>query len=310
MKKKFLIIIVLIFFNSNSLFAKSNITIALVINNQPITNIDILDEANYLVALNPSIQNLNKKEILSIAKESLIKEKIKEEELKKQFDLNANNKHIDNILKTIYSKLNLNNKEEFEKYLSNFNISLGSLIYKINIEARWNELIFKNYSHKFEINIEKIKENIKKQENKMVDVYLISEILFNVENKSDLKNVYNKIKTNIENNSFESAAKIYSLSNTAGNGGKVGWVNINNLSSTIVNEIKNLEINQISKPISIPGGYLLLRVEDKKKEKSETKNFDEELNKLVNDEKNRKLNQYSIIHFSKIKKNTDIIYEP
>ena len=302
MKKKIFIILIFCFF-SNNLFAQSKIVISLIINNQPITNIDILYEANYLTALNPSIQNLNKKEILSIAKESLIKEKIKEEELKKHL-------HVENILKTIYSNLNFNNKEQLESYLSQFNISLKDLIYKINIEARWNELIFKNYSNKFEIDYKKIKENLKNQENKMTDSYLVSEILFNVENKSDLKNIYDKIKTNIKNNGFESAARIYSLSNSASSGGKVGWVNINNISSTIAKEIKNLKIKQISKPISIPGGYLVLKIDDKKKEKTKLKNFDKELNKLVNEEKNRKLNQYSIIHYSKIKKNSEIIYEP
>ena len=309
MKKKIFIILIFCFF-SNNLFAQSKIVISLIINNQPITNIDILYEANYLTALNPGIQNLNKKEILSIAKESLIKEKIKEEELKKHFNLNEKNIHVENILKTIYLNLNFNNKEQLESYLSQFNISLKDLIYKINIEARWNELIFKNYSNKFEIDYKKIKENLKNQENKMTDSYLVSEILFNVENKSDLKNIYDKIKTNIKNNGFESAARIYSLSNSASSGGKVGWVNINNFSSTIAKEIKNLKIKQISKPISIPGGYLVLKIDDKKKEKTKLKNFDKELNKLVNEEKNRKLNQYSIIHYSKIKKNSEIIYEP
>ncbi len=309
MKKKIFIILIFCFF-SNNLFAQSKIVISLIINNQPITNIDILYEANYLTALNPSIQNLNKKEILSIAKESLIKEKIKEEELKKHFNLNEKNIHVENILKTIYLNLNFNNKEQLESYLSQFNISLKDLIYKINIEARWNELIFKNYSNKFEIDYKKIKENLKNQENKMTDSYLVSEILFNVENKSDLKNIYDKIKTNIKNNGFESAARIYSLSNSASSGGKIGWVNINNFSSTIAKEIKNLKIKQISKPISIPGGYLILKIDDKKKEKTKLKNLDKELNKLVNEEKNRKLNQYSIIHYSKIKKNSEIIYEP
>ena len=309
MKKKIFIILIFCFF-SNNLFAQSKIVISLIINNQPITNIDILYEANYLTALNPSIQNINKKEILSIAKESLIKEKIKEEELKKHFNLNEKNIHVENILKTIYSNLNFNNKEQLESYLSQFNISLKDLIYKINIEARWNELIFKNYSNKFEIDYKKIKENLKNQENKMTDSYLVSEILFNVENKSDLKNIYDKIKTNIKNNGFESAARIYSLSNSASSGGKIGWVNINNFSSTIAKEIKNLKIKQISKPISIPGGYLILKIDDKKKEKTKLKNLDKELNKLVNEEKNRKLNQYSIIHYSKIKKNSEIIYEP
>ena len=306
---KKLFIIVLLSLISNNLFASDKIIISLVINNEPITNLDILNEVNYLIALNTSIKNLDKKEILSIAKDSLIKEKVKELELTKHFDLNEENKYVDNILKNIFSNLNLNNKEELKEYLSKYKINLNDLVYKINIEARWNELIFKTYSNKIDINFKEMENKLKKQKKEMIDVYQISEILFNVEKKSDLKDAYNKIKTNIDNNGFQNTAKIYSLSNTASSGGKVGWVNKNNLSSSILNEIKNLKINQHSKPISIPGGYLILKIEDKKKEKPEIKNFEEELNKLIRLEKERKLNQFSIIHFSKVKKNTEIIYE-
>tara|TARA_Y100001970_G_scaffold54530_1_gene69154 strand:+ start:4637 stop:5566 length:930 start_codon:yes stop_codon:yes gene_type:complete len=306
---KKLFIIVLLSLISNNLFASDKIIISLVINNEPITNLDILNEVNYLIALNTSIKNLDKKEILSIAKDSLIKEKVKELELTKHFDLNEENKYVDNILKNIFSNLNLNNKEELKEYLSKYKINLNDLVYKINIEARWNELIFKTYSNKIDINFKEMENKLKKQKKEMIDVYQISEILFNVEKKSDLKDAYNKIKTNIDNNGFQNTAKIYSLSNTASSGGKVGWVNKNNLSSSILNEIKNLKINQHSKPISIPGGYLILKIEDKKKEKTEIKNFEEELNKLIRLEKERKLNQFSIIHFSKVKKNTEIIYE-
>ncbi len=108
---KKLFIIVLLSLISNNLFASDKIIISLVINNEPITNLDILNEVNYLIALNTSIKNLDKKEILSIAKDSLIKEKVKELELTKHFDLNEENKYVDNILKNIFSNLNLNNKD-------------------------------------------------------------------------------------------------------------------------------------------------------------------------------------------------------
>ena len=308
--KKIYFITLLLLFVTNNLYAKNKIFISVIINNIPITNIDILEEANYLVALNPNIKNLSKKEIISIAKDSLIKEKIKEQELKKHFDLKKENKLVENILKTIYTNLKLNNRQELVNYLFQFDIGIKSLIYKINIEARWNELIYKKYSKKFEIDYEKIKKNINSQNNELIDIYLLSEILFNVENKSDLEKFYNKIKSNIERNNFSSAAKIYSLSNTANSGGKVGWISKKNLSDNIKKQIENLKINQISKPIGVPGGYLILKIEDKKKEKTKVKDFKKEFDRLSDIERNRKLNQFSIIHFSKVKKNIEIIYEP
>ena len=308
MKKKFLIILLYCII-SNSLFAQDKIFISLTINNVPITNLDIMEEANYLSALNPGIQKINKKEVMSIAKASLIKEKIKEQELIKHFNLNEENKYVDNIIKQIYSSLNIKNKEEFKNYLINFDIELKNLIYKINIEARWNELIHNYYSGKFDIDYDKLQNELKNQKNEMVELYLLSEILFNIENKSELDIVYNKIKLYISNNNFESAAKIYSLSNTAKSGGSVGWIKKNTLSNSIIKEIESLKINQISKPIAIPGGYLILKINNRKKEKAEEKNFEDELKKLIRTERDKKLNQFSIIHYSKIKKNTEIVYE-
>ena len=308
MKKKFLIILLYCII-SNSLFAQDKIFISLTINNVPITNLDIIEEANYLSALNPGIQKINKKEVMSIAKASLIKEKIKEQELKKHFNLNEENEYVDNILKQIYSSLNIESKKEFKNYLIKFDIELKNLIYKINIEARWNELIHNYYSGKFDIDYDKLQNELKNQKNEMVELYLLSEILFNIENKSELDIVYNKIKLYISNNNFESAAKIYSLSNTAKSGGSVGWIKKNTLSNSIIKEIESLKINQISKPIAIPGGYLILKINNRKKEKAEEKNFEDELKKLIRTERDKKLNQFSIIHYSKIKKNTEIVYE-
>ena len=55
MKKVFLLIL-LIFFKITLVEAKEKIFILAIINNEPITNIDVINEAKYLAALNPKIQ--------------------------------------------------------------------------------------------------------------------------------------------------------------------------------------------------------------------------------------------------------------
>ncbi len=52
---------------------------------------------------------------------------------------------------------------------------------------------------------------------------------------------------------------------------------------------------------------MILKIEDKKKEKIEKKNTEEELNKLIQIEKNKKLNEFSLIYFNKVKVGTNII---
>jgi peptidyl-prolyl cis-trans isomerase SurA len=76
-KKKFLLFLGLIFFilnsNSNSLENK----ILAKVENQIISSIDVINEYNYLVALNPSIKNSKKQDILKLSKKSVLQEKIK-----------------------------------------------------------------------------------------------------------------------------------------------------------------------------------------------------------------------------------------
>mgnify|MGYP003686012355 FL=1 len=66
-----------------------------------------------------------------------------------------------------------------------------------------------------------------------------------------------------------------------------------------------LEIGEISKPIIVPGGFLILKINDKKKENVK---IDEkkELNKIVAYEKNKQFNQFSLIFYNQLKINSKI----
>tara|TARA_Y100000590_G_scaffold304716_1_gene343642 strand:- start:252 stop:1184 length:933 start_codon:yes stop_codon:yes gene_type:complete len=308
MKKVFLLIL-LIFFKITLVEAKEKIFILTIINNEPITNIDVINEAKYLAALNPNIQELDKKKILSIAKESLIKEKIKKNELSKFFTLGEKSDFLDVLIKNFYEKLKFNNLKEFESYLENFDLSLNLITKKIEIENKWNELIFLKYNNQVEIDVEKLKKQIASK-NKTVqekELYFLYEILFSAENKSKYEEVYKKIIKSINEIGFKNTANLYSISDSARYGGEVGWVNKQNLNKKIIEKIKNLQIGESSEAITIPGGYMILKIQDKKNEKIEKKSAEEELNKLIQIEKNKKLNEFSLIYFNKVKVGTNII---
>jgi peptidyl-prolyl cis-trans isomerase SurA len=95
------------------------------------------------------------------------------------------------------------------------------------------------------------------------------------------------------------------VSQTSNLGGKLGWINENSLNKNIREAIKNLEINDFTKPINVPGGFLILQINDIKNTRVEI-NIEKEFKKLENYEKNNQLNQYSKIYFNKIKKDLEI----
>ena len=51
--------------------------IVLKVNNEIVTNIDLDTEYKYLIALNNDLTNIDKETVLKLAKESIIREKIK-----------------------------------------------------------------------------------------------------------------------------------------------------------------------------------------------------------------------------------------
>jgi peptidyl-prolyl cis-trans isomerase SurA len=306
MKFFFFLIIFFNFFYSNYIYSFESYVVFKV-NNKIITNVDIDNEYRYLIALNTDLQNIDKKKVMNIAKDSIIREKIKEDELLKYYDLNIKNKYIDSILDNFYKKLGMKNEKEFKSYLSKYNLSFDEIKKKIEIEAAWNDLIYSKYVSKVKIDKIKIKNKINDllSKNKEQNVYLISEIMFNPERVEEIQKKYKLIEKSISEVGFKNTANLYSVSDSAKLGGQVGWVNETQLSEIIKKEISKLKIGEYTKPITIPGGFLIIHLDDKKTHNIYL-NFDEEFEKQIAYEKNTKLEQYSKIYFKKIKKNSII----
>ncbi len=301
----FLILFLSIFIDQRSYSVETFVVFK--VNNKIITNIDIENEYRYLAALSPSLQKIDKKQLINLAKQSIIREKIKEDEILKHFDLSVENRLIDKIIYNFYKKMGMKTENEFKSYLSEHNLDYDDIKKKISIEAAWNDLIYKLFSKRIVIDEEKIKKKINKLKTSSneLNVYLLSEILFTAENYEDLQKKYDLIKKSIKNVGFDSTANLHSIADSAKLGGKVGWVNESQLNEIIVKEVAKLNINEYTEPITVPGGFLIIKLENKKKEKKDI-NFDEEFNKQISIESNSQLNQFSEIFFKKIKKNSVI----
>ena len=304
LKKLFLIHLTVIFFfyNANS-FSLEN-RILLKIENQIITSLDVNNEYKYLIALNPSLKNSKKENIIQFSKRSIIQEKIKKIEIDKNFvNPKIREKFLERIVQNVYSKIGITNLDEFKKYLTKNNIDYENVKDKLINEALWNELIMIKYSSKIKINEKKLKDKINNRS--LIKSYLLSEIFFEVTNLNELDNKFEEIRNTIKNKGFDFAALKYSVSSTSNLGGKLDWINENSLNKNINLAINNLEINEFTKPIVVPGGFLVLQVNNIKNTKVKI-DLEKEFKKLLNYEKNNQLNQYSKIYYNKIKKNLEI----
>ena len=306
MKYFFFIILICNIFLGKAIYSAESYVV-LKVNNNIITNIDIDNEFRYLMALNKDLKNIDKKIISKLAKDSIIREKIKETELMNYFDLNQENKYIDRIMKNFYIKLGLKNEKDFINYLESYKLSYKDVKMKISIEAAWNDLIYKRYSNNIIINEEEIKKNIKKliNNNNKQYAYSLSEIIFTSDKSENAENTYQLIKKSISEIGFKNTANIYSESDSSKHGGKIGWINEGQLSELIKKETVKLKIDEHTRPITVPGGQIILYLNDKRQQERKL-NFEEEFKKQILFEKNKQLNQFSKIYFNKIKKNSTI----
>ena len=303
MLKVHFLIFFLIFFKSSVSF--SQIQIKYKIGEEIITNVDILNERKYLIFLRPGLKELPEDEITKISTNSLIKEIIKKKELKKIFK-DIEKKEYREIKKNLFNFKKVKNENEFIELIKKNSISYEKILEKLKYEALWNELIFRKFNSLVKIDEKKLKEKLilKFSSDKKFE-YNLSEILFEVEKNETFKNKYNQIIEFINLNDFKAAASKFSISSSSNKGGDIGWVKETLLSDRLVKILKGVKKDELIKPIKYPNGYLILKINGMREIK-QSLNIDNELKESVNFERNKQLNQFSLLYYKKLKQNTTI----
>ena len=300
--KCLLISFLLIFFNFLKIQALEN-KILSKIDNEIITTVDIYHEVKFLKIFNPQINNLSDEEQLIVSKNSIIRDKIKKTEILNFVEeIKVEEKFLMNLLKSKYSKVNIDTMKNFENYLEESNLNVDLIKEKFAIELIWNDLVFQKYNSKISIDREKVKSEILKKPKKNLRELSISEIIFNVSKKSEIEKKYGKIVEDIELTGFKNAALIHSISDSASIGGYIGWIKEDNLNENIRKKISNLKKGEFSKPIFTSSGFLIIKVEDEKEYEIDL-NLDKEIKNLIKFKTNEQLNQFSRLYFNKVKKN-------
>ncbi len=305
--KKITIIIIFFSFFFNIIANSNVVEIKVKIQDEVITNLDIENEINYLTFLNPKLKDLDKEKVFKIAKNSLITEIIKKKELKKFVNLQEENNLVNMIERNLLLKKNIKSKDEFKKILNSQNLEYKDIKKKLAIEALWNQLIYQRNSKNIVINKEELRSKIKGQIEgiKKKYEYNLSEIIFEDEINKNLEDKILEIKNSIDSIGFENTAIIVSISNTAKNGGLIGWINELQISNLILKNIEKLNKDQFSEPIKVNNSYLIIKVNQKKELKNKI-NLEKELEKLINLETNRQLNNFSIIFYKRLRKNIEV----
>ena len=283
----------------------SEVFIVAKINQEIITNIDLNFEKRYLVSLNPNLKKLDQKKITEYAKNSLINEKIKKNEIEKKFEIIPNETLLAKVIADIYSSIGISSLIEFENYLLQNNVDIKRVKEKISIEIAWNDLIVKTFANEIEIDQNAFSKELEKLDEKEINNLLLSEIIFTINDKNELESKYEAIKKSINEIGFEETARIYSLSDSKKSGGNLGWIYKNQLSKEIKDELSNIEIGEFTKPIITNGGFLILKLNNIKTENVEI-DKDTQLKKMINFERERQFTRFSTLYYKRIYNDAEI----
>ena len=306
-KSNNLIILILIFFSLISFsYSEVNLKILMKIDNQIITNYDLEKEANYLLALNPSLKEIDKRKLMTISKRSLVKEKIRKNEILKYKTLDNENIQIEAVLNRLVLSLNFENQNQFQEYLKKFDLSISDLKEKIKIENEWKNLVYAKYFNSVKIDKSDLMKKIEKMsKRKFLVEYNLSEILFTKRKNILIEDQIDEIRESIEKIGFANTANLFSISDSSKIGGKIGWVRENNLSKEVNKNLKKLKANSYSEVIRIGNNFLILKINEIKQVPIEV-DKKKELDKIVMIETTKQLDKFSNIFYDKIKLNSKI----
>lgn len=307
MKKYLLVFLISIFSLTTTVNANSNENfIVTKVGKKIITNLDVKNKL--LSTLIIAGEDINQKNIDGLKKEtlkSLISLRLKEIELS-EFNYKIPQQQINSFL----AQISKNNIQELQNNFINYNVDFEIFITNIETEIKWRQFIYKNYADKIEIDDEAVDNEVNKilnsQSIKNKELNLSEIVISQNDNNNDeiIAKIFDEIKTN----GFEKTAVKFSITNSSKESGNLGWINEKALSEEIFNILKNMDINQISKPIFQANSILFLKINGKRELNKDLDKLKLKKN-IIQQKQNEMFNLYSQSHLSKLKNKHLIEYK-
>ena len=304
---KIKLILFFILLLSHKSFASIEGSIILKVENKIVTNFELRNKILSSLIINN--QSINQTSIDALKRQtvnSLILIKLKEIEIQK-YD-NKRKENLDLRLNNYLNKISSNNIPALKNIFKNNGVDFDMFKDEIITEFLWQNLIFRIYANKINIDEQRIDlevENLIK-EKKDIEEFKISEIELLLNNDESDKEKILLIKNSIKEVGFENTAIKFSSSSSAENKGNLGWVNAQSLSSEIYEIVKNMNVGDYSRPIIKANSATILMIKDKKILKTNELDKVKLKTQIINQKKNELFNLYSQSHLSKLK-NTSLI---
>jgi len=304
--KKIFFLVLFLLINTQKINAGINDALFMTIGNKPITQSDIVDEIKIILILNNESYSDDKRDQLhELAVRSTVKRTIKKIELERNNFFQLSEEDLERELARLASNIFID-VNTLKNLCESNELDFSKIEDQVKTELYWNSLIFEMYKGNLKINQEEIEDQLKLSKNKnQINEYLISEIVISKVEDDKLDLEVQELKRKIENESFEQVAREVSISESALKGGDLGWINENIISEKIKTVLTETPTGNLSSPIVLENGILIFKVRDKRKIE-QNMSLEEIKNKLINTEKSKILNMYSMSHYDKVRRTITI----
>ncbi|WP_143182092.1 peptidylprolyl isomerase [Thalassospira sp. TSL5-1] len=260
--------VVLLTFSGGQARAQSTIGLAAVVNDQPISVVDLIDRLK-LVATTSNIQltDERRREMIPQILHQLIDETLQMQEAKR-LGYTVSDEDMNRAIAAVEQNSGMP-PGGLERYLQLNNIPLESLKEQLRPQIAWQKVL-RSMRRDIEISeseiddvLERIKRNQDKPRNNVQEIFLPID---NPQEESKILDNAQKIIGALRNGaSFEGLARQFSANASAANGGNLGWMSVGEMDSTLEDAINKMEPGQISQPIRTVRGYYILKLLDRAK---------------------------------------------
>jgi len=278
MKKKIYLIILLLItiiqVNQNLLLAKNYIEldrVVAIVEKEVITEVELQNSIKQVLAQSKKddgtdqYKDLLRAEVLDdLIQKSLI------EQYARQSGITIEQKKIDAFIENISKKNNMT-VEELKNNIEGSGVKFGKFIDNIRYELILKQIKRKEISSKINVSEFEIQAQLNKNAVLNPDIYNISHILiktFSEATPDEIEKKYKKIievhKIILSGEKFEEVAMKYSNDTNAKSGGKIGWRKENELPKLFNDQIKKIDVGEVTTPFKSANGFHILKINEKK----------------------------------------------
>jgi len=251
--------------------SESEIFAVAKVNNQIITNIDLVDRYKFALATSKIAVNSKQESNLLINQllQKMIDEKLIIEEAK-TYEISTNDEEVkDEIIKIARDQGKT--IEQFKNFFSKNGSSYQNYLEQIKSQVLWSKIVNVVIAPKLRANESEVKEameltNIEPNITQLLlaEIYIPFDYEVNKES-IDAKILAKKLSDEVKNGkNFKSIVKQFSRSQSLENDGEIGWFGKNDLDPKIYQAVAKIKIGEVSDPVLLNNGYYIFKIIDKK----------------------------------------------